>query len=160
MYYLIAITGFLCLAYVVLFFLFPYFFKSPRASVGINSLVSMFWVVLFSLAIYAIDSWIPDPWLANRFLHAMGGGFAAFLVCFFVVRDRKMALGKVQFVVFSILIVIALGVANEILEFVLQNTTKMVFADSINDTWLDLISNTVGALLAALCLTSWIRHRK
>jgi hypothetical protein len=97
------------------------------------------------------------PEFSNRVLHAYGGGFMAFLVCFLVVRDSKLSLTKFQFFIFSFLIVAALGVANEILEFFLQNYAGMIFSSHINDTWYDLMSNTIGSLIATVCFVPCIK---
>ncbi len=53
--------------------------------------------------------------LSNRVLHVFGGGFLAFLICFLAALDSRVRIRRFQFFLFSFLIVIALGVANEIL---------------------------------------------
>lgn len=106
-----------------------------------------------SIAALLLSLAIPDIALSNRFLHAFGGGFVPFLICFLAARDSKVKINKFQFLVFSFLIVTAFGVANEILEFFLQHYTYLIFAYTIDDTWLDLISNTVGAGFGAICFT-------
>jgi glycopeptide antibiotics resistance protein len=91
-----------------------------------------------------------------------GGGFLSLLICFLATRNSKTSLSKFQFFIISSLIVSTMGVANEIIEFLLQNYTNLdfTFAQTINDTWLDLISNTIGALLGAILLTPFVRSRK
>ena len=88
------------------------------------------------------------------------GGVVAFVMFFLVVRDTRTALTRLQFFILGFLIVTALGVANELLEFFLQQTTGIIFNDDIFDTWLDLFSNTNGALLAGGLLTMLIPRNK
>jgi hypothetical protein len=128
------------------------FFNNALPKITSKSFVSIIFIAILSLAGYGIAYSMPDPIVANRFIHAFGGGFMAFLTCFLVIKDTKIKLNAFQFFVFSLLIVTALGVANEILEFFLQNYFGLAFSDYINDTWLDLISNTIGSLVGAVCL--------
>jgi hypothetical protein len=115
-------------------------------------------LIIFVLSIlgYIIAFSIPNPELGNRILHGFGGGFMALLAFFLAVKDTNIKLRKFQFFFFSLAVVAALGVANEILEFFLQNYVGLIFAESINDTWYDLISNTVGSLIAALLFLPFI----
>lgn len=150
------LTTLYCLVYAVFFRLFPYFFNQPRPPFSKRSIYSIGIIVALSALAYLISYHIPDIQLGNRFLHAFGGGFLAFLTCWLIVRDTKIKISKFRFFVFSLLIVTALGVGNELLEFFLQTTTGYPFSDSIIDTWLDLTSNTVGALITAVLLTPWL----
>ena len=52
----------------------------------------------------------------------------------------------------------SLGVANEIMEFILQNYAGFTFSTSINDTWYDLTSNVVGSIISALCFLPFIQQ--
>lgn len=158
--YLLAITSSLCISYFILFFLFPYFFESRLTKVSPKSTSSIAMILILSMLGYFIAFNIQDPELGNRFLHGFGGGFMALFVCFLAARDSSVHVKRFQFVLFSLLVVTALGVANEILEFILQNYIRMVFSISINDTWLDLISNTVGMLIAVIGLTPFINKKK
>ncbi|MFZ2252730.1 MAG: hypothetical protein WAW13_00985 [Minisyncoccia bacterium] len=158
--YLVAISVSLCISYFVLFFLIPELFNQERRRrIELSSIKSVVLILLLSFFGYFIAFNISDIELSNRFLHGFGGGFMAFLVCFLVVRDSKVRINKFQFLILSILIVTTLGVANEILEFLLQNFAGFTIAVTINDTWLDLVSNTVGSLLAAACFVPFVdRH--
>jgi Sec-independent protein secretion pathway component TatC len=156
--YLILISVSLCILYFVLFFIFPELFNQERRKIESSSFVSILLILLLSFLGYFIAFNISDTELSNRFLHGFGGGFMAFLVCFLIVRDTRLKINKFQFFVLSILIVTALGATNEILEFFLQNYVGFVFATTINDTWLDLISNAVGSLLATGCFVPFINR--
>lgn len=153
--YLFAITLGQCSVYTLLFFIFPFFFDQPaKKLLTRRSLYSLTAIVTLSFIIYVWSGSVPDP-LGNRLLHFFGGGMLTFFVCFLAVRDTGIAINKLQFFLFSFMAVTSLGVANEIVEFLLQNYCNFahfIFADSINDTWLDLVSNTTGALLASVCL--------
>ena len=112
-------------------------------------------VILATVVAILIVVWIiPDPALSNRIQHAFAGGFAAYLVCILVVRDLKLPMRQFQFVVFSILTVTALGVGNEVAEFMFQEYIPLfpfLFAETPIDTWLDLVSNSVGIAVGAIC---------
>ena len=155
----IMLMAIFCATYFVLFFGFPLFFRVNSPSPGKASLKSILYIVLLSLLIHIISFSITDIALGNRILHAFGGGFLAFLMCWLVVRDTKIQITRFQFFVFSFLIVTALGVGNEILEFIMQSITGTIFAPTILDTWLDLCSNTVGALIAAACFVPAIGRK-
>lgn len=51
----------------------------------------------------------------------------------------------------------ALGVANELFEFLLQSTTHLVFSPTVTDTWLDLLSNTIGIGVAVSIFSAFIK---
>lgn len=160
MLYLLAITGGLCLSYIFLPFVFAVFFPSSiqvtvrRAQYG----MSMFWICLLSFGCYVLAHLVSDPELSNRLLHILGGGFLALFVCFLVVRDNQLKISRIQFLLLSGLVVIALGVGNEMVEFVLQNYFNWVFAQTVVDTWLDLISNMLGAIIGAVIFTPFLKE--
>ncbi len=159
--YLLAITFGLCVAYFVLLFLFPYFFENRIAKVTKKSFSFVALIAFLSLTGYLAGFRIPDLEFANRLQHAFGGGFLAFLICFLAIKDAGVKISKFKFFIFSALIVTALGVVNESMEYVLQNYFgfTLMFADSINDTWLDLVSNTVGIAIAGVCFTPFVNTR-
>lgn len=156
MYFFLMVSGF-CLVYGFLYVLFPLFFRGHFAALTKRSVLSIVCIVLIWIAVWHISGQISDLDWSNRFLHVFGGGFLSFLVCFLVVADSKLAIGKFRFFVFSFLIVLSLGVANEILEYFLQEFTSLSFANTANDTWMDLISNAVGALIAGVGLVPFVR---
>jgi len=159
--YIIFLLIAMCCTYTALFFLFPFFFEHRYPIFNVKkSFKSMLIVSLCLLIVYAITIIIPNLWIANRMLHMFGGGFLAFVICFLAYQDSGTKITRFQFFLFSTLIVIALGVGNELVEFVLQNTTHLIFAPNINDTWLDLSSNLIGTLLAATCLVPQINRKK
>jgi len=158
--YLLAITFGLCISYFVLLFLFPFFFENRIAKVTKKSFLFVALLSFLSLILYIVVFHISDEELGNRFQHAFGGGFLAFFLCYLVVKDVKLSISKFRFFIFSALIVTAMGVANEIIEYLLQNYAgfTLMFSNNINDTWLDLISNTVGILVATACFTPFVNR--
>lgn len=154
--YLLALTAALCLTYIALYFLFPYFFEGSVRKLRRRSIRSVILIVFFSLGVYAASGAVADAELNNRFVHVFGGGFLSFMICFLAVRDGAVKIGRFRFFLFSFLIVIALGTANEIAEFYLQNFFHVGFAGNVNDTWLDLMSNVTGALIAAACFMPFV----
>lgn len=154
MYLSIVTIGF-CLSYFFLTIFFSLFFKRTSKPSLTKVIFSVFLIGLLSFIVNFIFN-IPDVELANRLLHALGGGFLAFFVCFLVVKNNHFNLNKIQFFFLSTLIVIALSVVNEIAEFFLQNYFNQIMASNINDTWLDLISNSIGLIVAAIILVPFI----
>lgn len=161
--YLLALTIGLCFSYFILFFLFPYFFKGELPKITHHSLRSVAIIAGASVASFIISELIPDPELKNRVLHGLGGGFVAFMICFLAVKDSKVTITKFQFFILSVLIVTAMGVGNEILEFFVQQyvpSLHFVFSAGPLDTWLDLMSNTAGILVASACFVPFINRNK
>lgn len=155
--YLILITISLLLSYFVVGAIFSLLFIEKFPTFPSKAFVSMFVIFVSSLCSYMIVSFIPHAQVANWVLHGLGGGFLAFLVCFLVVRDIVLPISRFQFFIVAMLLVGTLGITNEILEFLLQNYAGMTFALSVNDTWYDLISNTMGALVAAFVLVPFFK---
>ncbi len=146
------LTLLFCLTYVALYFLLPKFFGQTIPPFGPASWRSMAILLVLSLGTQLLSLLLPcqqDFGIGNRFLHAIGGGFLAFLMYFLAARDSKINIAKFQFFVFGLLFVTSLGVAYELFEFLIQSTTGHIFSPTPIDTWLDLTSNTAGLLLAA-----------
>ena len=153
--YLLFLLCAMCSAYFGLTYLFWGFFedKLPPAFRR-RSLYSILGISVFMLIVFTGVYLMPsmDLGIGNRILHACGGGFLAYVVCFLVVRDSGLRISRFRFFIFTFLVVTALGVANEMLEFQLQSTTSLIFSPTPTDTWLDLASNLVGSLIAAVLI--------
>lgn len=161
--YLILATFALCFSYFIIAIIFSLFFKNEFPVFTSKSFRSVSTILIASVITILIAISIPDPELSNRILHGLAGGFMAFFVCFLVVRDYKTPISTFQFFIFSALMVTALGVVNELAEFFIQHYTPffhIVFSASPLDTWLDLVSNTVGILVAAVCFVPFINKNK
>lgn len=154
--YLIILTIGLCISYFIILFLFTFFFRNQLPIVNKHSLQSVFIIVAGSFVTYAISFNIPDPQLSNRILHVLGGGFLSVGICFLVVKDARLFISRFQFFMFSFLVITAMGVGNEIFEFFLQNYSYFIFSTNPNDTWLDLISNTVGIFIGLIFFVPFI----
>lgn len=158
--YLVAVTIGLCFTYLFLIGFFPYFFHTEKVTIKNIRTSSIALIIALSLLGYIISFLIPSIELSNRFLHAFGGGFMAFLTCYLSARDSYIALNKIRFLFVSVLIVTTLGVASELLEFILQSNTDMIFAFSVNDTWLDLASNLVGFIVGTVILFPFLHFTR
>ncbi len=159
-FYLSAITFGLCVSYLILFFLFPYFFYGTKGNkLSLKSLASILVICAISFLSCYIALSIDDRDFGNRILHIFGGGLTAFFVCFLAAKDSGVQLRKFQFFLFSFLMVIALGIVNEIAEFLLQYYFDIISAETPIDTWLDLNSNVIGALIASVCLVPFISSK-
>ena len=93
----------------------------------------------------------------NRLLHGLGGGgtIAILLLSILVRSIRPLSFfGKC----FLLLAVVSIaGVANEVLECILDMLGLGVFSADRTDTWYDLISNTIGAFVF-VPLLYWMRY--
>lgn len=107
---------------------------------------------------YIVSFSIHDKQLSNRVLHAFAGGFTAFAVNFLAARDAKVEIGRMRFFIFAILIVTAMGVGNELIEFFLQKYYHFIFSPTVYDTWLDLFSNLIGTLIAGMVFNPFVKR--
>ncbi len=135
-------------AYYALMHGFAYVFMGRRPPSTSFSSRSIYIALLLLSGSVLLSLLIPDEALSNRLLHGLGG-VSAYVLCYRVCTDLKLKLTALQFFLVAALVVTALGVANELAEFAAQRLTGLIFATSIEDTWLDLVSNTVGIILAA-----------
>lgn len=157
--YLLLISLGMGLAYLLLLQVYQYFFKGVFYKYQIRNCWSLLIIVLSSFLINIIAVSVPDLELGNRLMHAFGGGFMVFMVCFFVVRDLKLSLHLFQYLLFGLLIVMSLGILNELLEFYLQIFRGRIFATTVQDTWFDLLSNLIGCLIGMVIFTPFHRSK-
>jgi hypothetical protein len=149
--YLAMITFGMVVVYSVLYVFFQKIFTQKYKPFSSKSLFSIVTLTILSIATYYISfNLFSDPVIGNRFLHAFGGGFMLFLVINAALQDAKIRLGRLVLFVVGFMIVTLLGLFNEVLEAFLQQHIDFVFSPSLTDTLLDLVSNTVGFLLAYL----------
>lgn len=154
--FLMAITGGLIGVYLLLLHSFPFLFGTPRAFVTSRIVLDLLGIFAVSLVGYIVAFSITDIFWSNRFLHGFGGGFMAVFVCYFAARQGLPQITKLQFASFAILIATTLGVGNEIMEFVLQHYGGIIFAEHVEDTWLDLVSNSIGIIIGIMLLTPFV----
>ncbi|MCX6715711.1 MAG: hypothetical protein NT077_01685 [Candidatus Taylorbacteria bacterium] len=159
MYFLVISLG-LCIAYFLIYWLFSLFFTRSVVGITKNTILSIAIIFVFSVVGYYITFLIPNLEFGNRILHTFVGGFLCTLICFLVVRDGGFNITKLQFFIFSLLIVTALGVLNEHIEYFLQTYVRYLFYSNPKDTWLDLLSNTVGILIANTVFIPFVNKRK
>ena len=131
MEYLILISFGFFLVYSFLFYLFPLFFKNTLPSYKNLSFSSYFLILSICIVAFIASFSVKDLDLSNRILHTFGGGFVTFFVCFLVVKDTNLQISRFQFFVFSFLVTVSLGAANEILEYFLQNYLNFSFEFSL-----------------------------
>jgi hypothetical protein len=160
MFYLLFLVGSFMLTYFGLFLLFPAFFEGRLARPTARSAFSLGLILVTLLAILVLVVSVPDQTIGNRLLHALGGGFLSFLICYRVAVDTRVAMSSFQFLVFGALVVTALGVGNEILELFFAVYLRADFQSDGYDTWLDLVSNTVGAGIGAAVFVPLLRLRR
>lgn len=156
-YLMVAALG-LGLAYFPVSFILARLFASNKTHSWKKLMFSFVIIMVSSLLISAISLTVPHG-LDNRFLHAFGGGFMAVLVCFISFKNHDFKMSRFQFAIMAILLGMAFGTANEMFEFFLQSNFGLVANASLNDTWLDLASNTVGMFIALPLLLPFVRTR-
>lgn len=161
--FLSCITIGLVSVYLINFFFLPRFFDSALFDEKLKpSITSIVCIVLLSIIGYGISFSILDEALSNRFLHGFGGGFMAAFSISLSFRDMGFQGSALQYSVFLLFGVSFLGVCHEITEFLLQVTevTHHLYATTITDTWLDLLSNTTGCVLGILLLFPLIKKHQ
>lgn len=93
-------------------------------------------------------------------LHAMGGVVACILF-FFVLKAYELRFKEAwQKPILLFFFVSGMGVTNEIFELFLNRTGIIVMSVHENDTWWDLVANTIGAAIAYLVALAYksVRH--
>ena len=156
--YLAIVAVALCAMYFLLSFALARFFGWEKPDFSLRTLYSLSAILVTAGITLVVMFQIDDREIANRIEHIFGGGFLGFLVCYLVARDAAKKITYFQLFVLGFLTVTALGVGNEILEFVAQEHFGIVLAKDLNDTWLDLVSNMLGTLLAAsICIPLFVR---
>jgi len=149
----------LCVAYYVIFKIFTVFFSAEKARISIASIRSVVIILVISVLGYIITFKITDLELGNRVLHIVVGGFLVTLICFLVVKDGGFQINKLQFFIFSLFVVTAFGVFNEHIEYFLQTYVRVLFYSNPRDTWLDLLSNSIGIISANIILLPFINRK-
>lgn len=137
------------LTYIAAVYGAPRLLNQGTPRVSIHSLVSIF---ILSLALSSFSMVFPEWEFGNRLQHALGGGALVVFLLYRALRDTHIALRPLQFIVLGVLVASTLGVGYELLEFLGEVSTPLSFQTNSYDTWLDLLSNTVGALGAASIL--------
>jgi hypothetical protein len=102
--YLFLITAGLCATYLLLYYLFPWFFKQYAAPIGPRSIFSVAIIAAVSLYTTYYTLNLSDLALANTLQHAVGGGFIMFLTVFLAVRDSRVHIDRARFLIAALLI--------------------------------------------------------
>jgi hypothetical protein len=158
--YLFLLTVAISFSYFPIRWLLHYFFDFKQPALGNRWIISCLEIAIFSLFVYFVSYSISNEDLGNRIIHAFGGGFLAYMVSFLAAKDSGLILPKAKFFIFTFMLVMTLGIGNEVVEFFLQNNFGFTAAPTINDTWLDLMSNITGTLIAAVCFTPFLKSSR
>ena len=121
-------------------------------ALGKESFFSLSIILAFVLLVLIFANLVMGGEFVNRIQHAFAGGFAAYMTYLFALKDSKTNLPFFKTAIFGFLLVTTLGVLNELAEFFAQHFTNLTFATTIEDTWLDLVSNTFGIILAIILI--------
>ena len=99
-----------------------------------------------------------DAVTANFIQHLIGGGVTSFCLVMYGVDQLKLKLTVLQLLVLVVAVVSLLGVANELVEYVIELTTGRIFSWDTHDTWRDLAANTIGGGLGWLGFVTFRRR--
>ncbi|MBI5138281.1 MAG: hypothetical protein HZA95_00600 [Candidatus Vogelbacteria bacterium] len=157
--YFTFIASLMCAMYFVVYFVAPKFFEKTSAPLAWKHTLRSLVVILVTafIAMYLVFA-TPSEWWGNRIQHALGGGFVATMVCYLAVKDSKIKLSYLQFIFATLMLVSLLGVGNEVVEYLAQHFLDIISAATVDDTWLDLVSNLVGIAVGLICFTPFIRN--
>ncbi len=142
--------------------LLPLFFEGEFRRVYNTKKILQSLVVVFilSFALSSLTVFFPTSFWADRIQHAIGGAGVLMLTWYLALKAASISVSRPTFFVLGFLIVTTLGVGYELLEFLGEMTTSFVFQTSQYDTWLDLLSNTVGALVSGAILMQLISEKE
>lgn len=106
-------------------------------------------ILIIAGLIYFVSWYLPSPkvdQMQTAFMtHFVGGGIFSGIVWVYVRKQLGLNYRPLQDLVFTYILVSALGVANELFEFFITRTGLASLTSY--DTWWDLVANTSGALL-------------
>ncbi len=150
---------------LAILYIFTYFFLTYFLQIFFNWKISEtkfnlfhIWIILvlyFFFIIFANSLENVELW--NRIQHMFWWWFMMVVIFFFSTFASKIKLTKIQFFVLAMLITTAFWVVNELAESIFQIGKVMLFSTNIADTWLDLWSNSIWALIWSLIFVFFIR---
>jgi hypothetical protein len=116
-------------------------------------------------ALWFIGGFLPTIPMAetDSFQLHMTGGMAACVLFFFAVKTYRVRFTEWwQEPLFLYFFVSGLGVANELLELLLNKTSILAVSVHQNDTWWDFLANNLGAAIAFGCVLiyRWLRPKR
>ncbi len=118
------------------------------------------WIVA-ACAAYAISWYLPSFLIGGEntafSTHFVGGGLFCALLWMAIVYDGRWQLAWFQHLALLYFLVSGLGVANELFELLLSQTVMPDF--SMNDTWWDLLANSLGALVGWSVTYRYYKHK-
>lgn len=157
MYLLLLIIAYI-IAYYWLALWFQYFFNEKK-----TLKYKFYHSVIIALFYFAVVLWItfiPNEIIGNRLLHAVWGWFITIIITFFSLKASQIKITKFQFIFLWFFISTTLWVLNELAESLWQNIFNYPFSTYINDTWFDLWSNTIGAIIWLLVFVWFVGKKK
>lgn len=139
---MIAIFVYILVPALVYLLLPTYIQRHSKQPIVSKNLLLMASVLLF------ISQFLPSPLIHGQntqfSTHFIGGGIFSGLVWLFIKINMRLSFGPVFELLSLYFLVSGLGVANELFELA-ANGVGIIHTPS-NDTWWDLLANTLGAL--------------
>lgn len=157
MYWILLVSWYVVSYLFFSIFLQLFFQKKIEVTIRFIHIISIF-LLLFLMLLWVQS--IPSPEWWNRFQHAFWGGFLIVFILFLSQKVSKVTLTKFQFISLGILFATLFWVWNEVLEYFLQEYFDMIFTYHLYDTWLDLISNTVWAIIWVSVFSLFLQKNK
>lgn len=121
----------------------------PYIAASLPAIYTIFYEVYLQL--YGKPSLNLEVFL-NFLQHSIGGGVAVGLICYYLYQNFKTQIPWLSDwrikLIFLIGIVSIFGVANEIVELILDLLNFSQYSRDRFDTWIDLVANTFGALVS------------
>jgi len=157
MYLLLLIVSYIILYYWLALWL-QYFFNEKK------QLLYKFYhsaiIVLLFLVVVVSTELMTNEIIWNRLLHAFWGWFIMIVVTLFSLKASQVKINKFQFLFLWFFIATTFWVVNELTESFWQIVLHYTFSSYFNDTWLDLWSNTVGAIVWLLVFVGFVGKKK
>lgn len=112
-------------------------------------------LLLIACLVYGISWYLPSPLIHGQntafITHFVGGGVFSGLLWLYIKKQSGWKLSALEEVIYLYAFVSALGVANELFELAIVEL-HLVRNLNGNDTWWDLLANTLGACCCwAIC---------
>jgi hypothetical protein len=125
-------------------------FLKGEVKFGKNTRFLVYAGLLPSLWYLLVPQNLNDIREINFLQHAIGGGVSVGLVAIYLINEFKKEHPFFSYFLVQLFVVYFLvsgfGVANEVLEFLLDYIKIGIFSADRYDTWFDLIANTSGGL--------------
>jgi len=154
---------FLSLLTFILTFFSTFLFKKYHIKIPVEIEIAIIFFLYSGIFLGGVRNFYYKFWWWDTFLHLFSGitlGFTGFMILYIINKRHNLLLKPKTIVIFAFCFAITIGVLWEIFEFSVDSFwgKNMQKARNLSDSYLgvvdtmvDLILNTVGALVASVC---------